>query len=210
MKTKLQLIPVFLLLAIGGAFAQDGEVQTVFGGDIKITGYGALINKFTSFRGEYANMTGAYGGIYLNHKFLIGISAAATTNNLPVPLEFSTDPARLMSYEYGQVGMINEYVFGSDKAVHFAVSLFTGSGFTIQYERYRDYMDNNYYTPIHRDENWFLVMEPGAQVEVNLLRWMRLATGVSYRKIFGADAAGTSDSNVSNAAYNIALKFGKF
>jgi hypothetical protein len=189
--------------------AQDGNVQTVFGGSIKATGFGALTNKFTTIRGRFANMNGVYGGIYLNHKFLIGVSASAVTNNLPVPLEFSVDPTRPMSYEYGQVGMINEYVIGSDKAIHFAFSLFTGSGFTIQYER-SHYTSDRFDPLLSRDENWFFVMEPGAQVEVNLLQWMRFCTGVSYRRTFGADGVGFNDNNLSSVAYNVALKFGKF
>jgi hypothetical protein len=208
-KRLIILFSALTFLAGNEALAQDDNIETVFGGSVKVTGYGALTNEFTTIRGGFANMTGAYGGVYLNSKFLIGVSAAAVTNNLPVPLAYSVDPTRNMSYEYGQVGMINEYVINSNKAVHFSVSMFTGAGFSVQYQRYNVY-EPDFVPGIDHDEDWFLVLEPGAQVEVNILRWMRFSPGISYRKSFGADAKGITDSSISNMSYNLTLKFGKF
>jgi hypothetical protein len=61
-----------------------------------------------------------------------------------------------------------------------------------------------------RDEDWFFVVEPGVQVEVNLLKWMRFSPGVSYRSVVNSNALGLSDSKLSDISYNVTLKFGKF
>ena len=191
----------------------NNDIQTVFkGGTHSITGYGAITNKFTYLGGEFANLVGAYGGVYINHQFMIGAGAAAMTNNLSVPFEYSTSPLRDMSYEYGQVGLIMEFAPASNKAVHLAFSLFSGAGFTLQHERTDwDDHDNDFdFDEDVEDENWFFVLEPGIQFEVNVFKWMRFSPGISYRAAFQSDGLGMRDSDVSNVSYNATLKFGRF
>ena len=174
--------------------------------------YGALSNKFTDIRGSYANMVEVYGGWYINHKFLLGIGAAAVTNNIPVPEQFNSVPGINMSYEYGQFGLMTEYIIGNHKAVHLAFQLFSGAGFTVQYQRYNwkddDFWEDHNNQP--HDQNCFFVAEPGVKVEMNLFRWLRFSPGVSYRRSFGSDANGLSDRDISGTSVNLTLKFGKF
>jgi hypothetical protein len=202
----------FLLILAGGITAHGQEIQTVFRNNHSGNGgYGALTNKFTTINGEFANLCGIYGGWYINHKFLLGVGAAALTNDIRVPEQYSVNKDIPMSYEYGQVGLVTEYVLGSNKVVHVAFNLFTGAGFTVQYNRDGDddwEWDGD--DEEKHDENWFFVAEPGVQVEVNLTRWMRFSPGVSYRIASGSEAPGLSDANLSDLSYNLTLKFGRF
>jgi hypothetical protein len=203
------IVTVAMVLFFNAASAQSGDVQTVFKRGLKSSGgYGAIMNKFTTIRGDYANIAGFYGGWYLNHKFLIGLEGAAVTNNIRVPQEFSLNPNRRLSYEYGQFGLRTEYVIASNKPVHLAFSLFGGAGFTLQYDRHN--LDDHLYGLDDNRADWFFVAEPGVQVEVNLFKWMRFSPGVSYRKSFGSDGAGLKDKDISGMSYNATLKFGKF
>ena len=190
------------------SIAQDGNVQTVFNGKLRSSGgYAGVSNKFTNIRGEYANLVGFYGGWFVNHRVMVGIGAAASTNNLRVPQQFSTDPNQSRTWQYGQFGLATEYVMNSDKPIHLAFNMFAGAGFTLQYLRDDwDHYGHNYSS----DENWFVVVEPGVQLEVNLLKWMRLSPGVSYRATFGSDGKGLGDSDLSRFSYNATMKFGKF
>ena len=188
---------------------ESQEIQTLFrGGHTSSGGYGAISNKFTTIRGQYANIVEVYGGWYVDHRLLIGLSASALTNNLPVPFEYRADPFINLSYGYGQVGMITEYVVGSRKAVHATFSLFAGTGFTLQYQR-SDWSNDNHHTHVHND-NWFFATEPGAALELNIFKWMRFSTGVSYRATIGSNTVGLTDKDLSNISYNATLKFGKF
>lgn len=188
-------------------FSKAQDVQTIFKGHA--SGYGAITNKFTTIRGDFANISGVYGGVYLNHQFLLGLEVAASTNDIKVPAEFSALPGRTLSYQYGQFGMVNEYALGSNKAVHAVFHLFYGAGFTLQYNR--NQWDNNYYEDMGaHDENWFFVIEPGVQLEMNLFKWMRFSPGVSYRSTHGSDAKGMADSDLRDFTYSATLKFGKF
>jgi hypothetical protein len=211
MKRQLRNLATAALVLIGSqAISQNGSVQTLFKGKFQSGGYGALTNKFTTIGGKFANISGIYGGWYINHRIMIGAGAAAVTNNVRVPQQFSADPLRDMSYEYGQVGLVTEYVAGSDKPLHFVFHLFSGAGFTLQYQRYGWHNGNNDYDGEIHDENWFFVAEPGVQLEINLFKWMRFSPGVSYRAAFGSDAIGLQDKDLSAFSYNATLKFGKF
>jgi hypothetical protein len=212
---KKSLIAGFLSLVSTFAWAQDEDIsrkhdiQTVFRNG-RVGGYGAITNKFTSIRGEFANISEVYGGVFINRRFLLGLGVAATTNYIPVPLEFSEAPANQLSYGYGQAGLVTEWVMGSNKSAHLVFHLFTGAGYTTQYERWtNNSFDWNESHPVY-DQNWFFVAEPGVQLEVNLFRWMRFSPGVSYRKAYNSTGRGLTDNDLSDWSYNLTLKFGKF
>ncbi len=192
---------------------RDDRIETVFkGGVSSVRGYGALANKFTTIRGEYANLVGAYGGVFINHQLMIGVGGAALTNRIKVPSEFSTAPLRDLNYEYGQFGLVTEYVVGSNNAFHIAFSLFSGAGFTLQNDREEWDHDDDFDWDDHEtgDTNWFYVLEPGVQFEINVFKWMRFSPGISYRAAFGSDGMGMRDSDISDISYNATLKFGGF
>lgn len=209
MKKKLQWVVTGVITILSfQVIAQDGNVKTIFNGNLRSSGgYGAITNKFTTIRGDYANLVGLYGGWYINHRFMVGVGGAASTNNLHVPQQFSTNPIHSRTWQYCQFGMTTEYVMHSDKAIHLAFHLFGGAGFTLQYRR--DDWDHNSHDNVS-DENWFVVAEPGVQLEINLFKWMRLSPGVSYRATFGSDGRGLPDSDLSAISYNATAKFGVF
>lgn len=193
--------------------AQDENIRTLFkGGNHRTTAYAALTNSITNIDGQYANLAGIYGGVYLNRRVMIGVGAAAATNNIPVPAQFSSIEGRDMSYEYGQFGLVTEVVVGSNRVFHPVFHLFAGPGFTVQYDRYGDNSEgwDAWDQRAKRDENWFMVAEPGVQLEINVFKWMRFSPGVSYRLAYGNDAKGLSDSKLSGMNLNLSLKFGRF
>ena len=212
MKKKLTyLAAVAAMLLCFSANAQEN--QTIFKNTRihRSGGYIALTNQFTTIDGHFANMPGIYGGWFVNRKLMVGIGAAATTNYIPVPALESNFPANKMTYQYGQVGLMTEYVVASTKLVHFNFNLLTGTGFTMQFDRREvDDWDWDFDDHDEDDPHFFFVVEPGVQVEFNVLKWMRFSPGISYRKAFGSNRNGLSDGNLSNISYNVALKFGIF
>jgi hypothetical protein len=196
------------------AYSEPYQIKTVFrSGKFASGGYGAISNKLTTIDGKFANMPEIYGGWFVNHKFMIGLGFAATTNNIEVPTEYSTLPDVDMSYEYGQAGLMLEYTLWSHRALHFSFQFFNGGAFTVQYQR-NLYEDNHYWDDYNydyeHDANFFFVTEPGVKVELNIFKWMRFCPGVSYRAAFGSDGLGLKDKDVSGASMNLTLKFGKF
>jgi hypothetical protein len=139
---------------------------------------------------------------------MVGVGMAASKNNIRVPSQFSSSPANKTFYQYGQFGFMTEYVLNSDKPIHLVLQAFGGAGFTLQCER--NQWHSNVNDPYAGDENWFAVVEPGVQLEMNVFKWMRFSPGVSYQATFGSDGAGVNDKALSGVSYNATLKFGKF
>jgi hypothetical protein len=203
MKTNLKFFTaLFVLFSTLSSYGQ--EIETLSGNHSG--GYGAKTSKFTKIGGKYAHMAGLYGGWYINHKFMIGAEAAFLTNDIKVPQQYSAYPGTNMNYGYGQFGLMTEYVTASSKVFHIGFQLFSGTGYTTQYERKNSH--DEYKNA--KDTNWFLVTEPGVNVEINVLRWMRFCTGLSYRAAFGSDATGLKDNDINGTSLNLSLKFGKF
>src|SRR3989337_2389174 len=102
MKRQLQLMVIVIMSVCSmQATAQDGNVKTIFKGNLRSSGgYAAISNKFTTIRGDYTNLAGLYGGWYINPRMRIGLGAAASTNNLRVPQQFSTDPNQNRTWQY--------------------------------------------------------------------------------------------------------------
>jgi hypothetical protein len=190
------------------------HIKTIFSnnGPRSSGGYIAFSNKLTAINGDYANLVEMYGGWYIGHRFLIGVGGAATTNYIPVPMEYSVNPNGRMTYEYAQAGLMTEYVIASDRAIHVAFQLFAGAGFTMQYDWHAWAHDSywNTYEDYDHNENFFAVAEPGVKVEVNVFRWLRFSPGISYRLAYGSDGIGLPDSAIEGTSVNLTLKIGKF
>lgn len=213
MKLKLYILVSALMLSVSALAQEDYYIRTIFNnrGHRSSGGYASLSNKFTTINGDYANLVELYGGWYINHRFLLGLAGAASTNNIQVPVQDRAEEDLDLSYQYVQCGMMTEYIISSHRAVHVGFQLFTGAGLTLQYEREGENEEHwdSYYDYDH-DENWFVVAEPGVKVEVNIFKWMRFTPGVSYRMAFGSEGKGLSDDDISGVSVNLGLKFGKF
>lgn len=204
---KTILMAGFCALIATASVAQEQPIQTIFKNG-HVGGYVALSNKFTRMAGEFANMPYVYGGVFINRRFLLGAGVAATTSYLPVPAVHSERPGARMSYGYAQGGLVTEWVMGSNRAAHLVFHLFTGAGYTMQYDR--DFGDaGNTHQSVY-DQNWFMVAEPGVQLELNLFRWMRLSPGISYRQTYDSQGRGLDDHALSHWTYSATLKLGKF
>jgi hypothetical protein len=223
MKTLLNRLILALILAtpvicMAQEFPEEQvepyRIHTIFRtGKYASGGYAALSNKFTTIDGKFANMPEIYGGWFVNHKFMVGLGFAATTNNIEVPSSDRTLPEVNMSYEYGQAGLMLEYTLWSHRALHLSFQFFNGGAFTVQYQR-GEYYDDHYWDDYgydnEHDSNFFFVTEPGVKVELNVFKWMRFCPGISYRMAYGSDGIGLKDKDVSAPSMNFTLKFGKF
>ena len=175
--------------------------------------YGSITNKFTFIKGEYANIAELYGGWVFNRKWMLGLGASALTNDIIVPDRFNSEPGEQSSYMYAQGGIVAEYIPQTDKKLHLVYHLFSGAGVTTQYERsdyLEDFFEDSFEADDDADHDLFFVAEPGIQLEINLLKWLRVAPGITYRVTIGNDGNGLGDSELSNVSFNLGLKIGKF
>jgi hypothetical protein len=60
------------------------------------------------------------------------------------------------------------------------------------------------------DQSQFFVIEPSIEVELNVIRFMRIAAGVSYRYASNLNLITTPNDSFNNFSGSVTLKFGRF
>ncbi|MBC7920983.1 MAG: hypothetical protein H7Z75_07795 [Ferruginibacter sp.] len=204
-----------ILLASPFARAQQAapaspEPETLFGRILKrSSGYGAAVTRFSSFHGELAVLAGGYGGWFINDRFLVGGGAYGLASGISAPDADNRYPGKRSTWAMGYGGLVLEYTLHSKKLVHPSFNTLVGAGGVGKYvhginNNNQDWQDYGY------DNSGFFVVEPGANVEVNLTRWFRFGAGASYRFIRGSNTSGITDAQLSAPAGNVSLKFGGF
>ena len=208
MKTLFALL--FSIAISSSLFAQS---ETLFDSDMRHGGYGGPVVKFTSVNGEFGVMVGGYGGWLINGQLMLGgggyglvsdIAASEATQKA----YYANGPKLYFDMGYG--GGIIEFIAANNNLVHFSVHTLIGAG-SVQYRTYRyaDFDDD--YRKVNIDPDAFFVLEPGANVELNVAPWMRTMIGGSYRYVSGINrTVGVGNEDLRGFSGNITFKFGTF
>ncbi|MCG8306744.1 MAG: hypothetical protein MI975_05075 [Cytophagales bacterium] len=204
MRTLILILGIIVGLA-GLAYAQEGEeelgrkdqMQTLFGFDAKITGYGSLESKFTRLNAKDAVVIGGHGGVIFNRYFYFGLGAYGLVTSNKHPGSF---PEESLDLEMGYTGLMMGFNIMPKKVVHFSIPLFVGVG-NLELEHKNVFIENSA----------FFLLEPGLQLELNVVRFMKIGLGGSYRLVHGSNLRNNiSDDDLSYWSGNFALIFGKF
>ena len=207
---RLATITSFLSLLIGSsAFAQtvaapaepaEEQPQTVTGGlrngPTQLTGWFVAPTFTTSrFDGSLAYSPGIRAGIYLNRRVSIGVAANAVGND---DSSYDGTPVRNVG-TYG--GLLLQYVVQSNRLLHATLESTIGSGrWCVEISKESDGCTG-------RD---FLVFEPAANLEVNVAKHVRVATGVGYRFAVAGSGPGPNSEGMSSLVARTSVIFGTF
>jgi len=197
---------LFVLLFVTVLKAQnDDEIQTLLGNDLKYGAYGSFDMRFSNFNNKAGLLLGGKGGIILNHQLVIGGGGYGLTNRTHITLSdgMGNDSTGRLNFGYG--GVLLEYIAFHAKAVHFSVPLLIGSGSAKIYSYDFNFFDNSLI-----EASTFMVLEPGIDIELNLLSFMRFGIGASYRYIAGTYMENLNDGQLSGLSINASFKFGYF
>lgn len=204
MKTYITLFS-FLLATL--SFTQTADAQraeTLFSNDIRHGGFGALQYGVTSINGQAAYLRGSRGAWVIRfrdgHAINLGFGGYRTHTNFDAinPDSFNHDNPEMRT-NYG--GFEIEYLNRTLNLVHFGVQSMIGSG----HVRFAD-KDID----LEKTSDNYFVIQPGANIHLNVTHWFRLSGGVFYRHASNVNLEGTSDSDLSGPSAILALRFGKF
>ncbi|MBO3698695.1 hypothetical protein [Roseivirga sp. E12] len=212
---KKTTITLCLLLLTSLAFSQEnGEMKTLFGngGIYSHGGYGGLSTSYSNIGGRDAILIGGRGAWLINHRLGIGLAGTGFLTEARTDLQLND------RYEFvgGYGGLFLEFIVNPESPVHISFPLTIGAG-GIAYARSHNSFRGGDFDFLEEDSQAFFVVEPGIELELNVIKFMRVAFGASYRYTSDIDLnylndgqAITSKDALRGLSGGITLKFGKF
>lgn len=209
-------LSIILVLGISFINAQENtnEVRTIFGSseDKSNGGYGALMVNYGRVMERDAIVIGGRGAWVIDHNFGLGMGGYG----------FMTDPKMdlFLGEEYqvsgGYGGLIFEPIIAAKSPVHLSIPILIGAGGIVYNQHWQE---NDYEEDFesYEDSDAYFVLEPGVEVEFNMLKFFRLGLSVTYRytsnihlNYKSSDMAIGGEDMLRGFNYGIVMKFGKF
>ncbi len=168
--------------------------------------YGQSNSAFTSFAGGSAMLL-------LNKRLALGVTAQQSLSET-----FSPNGVSPLVLQSAFGGGKLEYTLHPDAAFHLTFPLVVGVG-EVRADSLHTH-DNGVDHEMHGDghdfertgmDGTYFLIQPGVQVEVNLLRYAKLFAGANYRITSNMDSASTLPSDaLQGLSLNVGLKVGWF
>lgn len=181
----------------------DFEPKTLFGNSSSLGLYGAFTMEMANIEKQEALILGGRISFVLDHAVDIGIAGYGLATSPKV----QGDDTVSLSGGYG--GIHIEPVIGSRLPVHISFPTLVGVGGMATFEEIDDVFDLAN-VKSHRDNDAFVIVEPGAVVEFNLTKHVRLATGASYRYAYGLNLENVNKTALNGVSARFTLKVGSF
>ncbi len=215
---RIVILTTLIVCQLMTASAQENkreskEVKTIFGGGTSFGGFLEVGAKAGDINGQSGLLVGGAISAVFSSRVNIGLAGYG----LATQIEADTydEENRKLEVDMGYGGLLIEPIIGNSKMVHLTVPVLLGvGGAGLRYDRIRDFSDPD--PDRERKEFWhqetdvFLVAEPGLNIELNLLRNVRLDLGATYRYVYDNNLEGLSDQELSGFTGSVGLKFGWF
>jgi len=200
-----------IIISLPAWSQEEEEVSTLFGskdGQIHHGGWGALTFGYTQINGKDTYLMGARGGWLIDHHFTIGLAGNGFVSDQDYYLDnYDYNPVNIAG---GYGGLFLEANIMPFYPVHITIPVTIGAG-GITYTNQKWWEGDEYDDPASSiDSDAFFVLEPGIEVEVNLISFMRLAVGGSYRYTSNVSLINTEGDLLRGFNGYFGLKFGWF
>ena len=187
-------------------YYKSKEMKTLLGRDRMGGGYGSFTLGYTVIDNHHAVLLGGRLAWVASHYIGIGFGGTGFINEYHY--EPSIDRDVFLTGGYG--GLYIEPILFPKMPVHLSFPTLLGAG-GISYITKNQDINNSFI----EDSEAFLLIEPAAEVELNLTRLFRLAIGASYRfptsfRVGSTDSPVVDAESLKGLSYMVTLKFGKF
>lgn len=214
---KKTVIAIALLSLMGRSIGQEIKKElkndrTVFGSSNSLGGFIGFTSKVGDINGQTSLMVGGQISGVFSSKFNIGFAGYGLTTN--VDSDTYDEKGELYELHMGYGGLLIEPVIASKSMVHITVPIFLGLGGAGTHRQFNHPLTSdeieNFEKKYEFETDVILVAEPGLNIEVNLLKNVRLDLGASYRYVYDSNVKGINDQELSGISGNVSLKFGWF
>jgi len=209
---KILLLILSAVFIFSSTYSQEGdeEIQTIFSRVSSNGFYGGLSLGYSDIDQRHAFVVGARGAWIINHSLAIGLGGKAFANEY----EFDALEGEYVNLQGGYGGLLIEPILGGQQRIHLAIPILIGGGGIMHADEYDPHWPSGagYYTDRSyiNDRAAFFVLEPGVELELNLLRFLRVSLGAYYRYTSQIDLYDTPSDALNGFSYELAVKFGKF
>ena len=191
-----------LILSLFIPLAAIAEHENLISGDIDHGGFGGPLIGVSRLGGETVILSGGRGAWLIDHRFFIGGGGYNLSSELQRTGINPQDPAKAYKLQLNYGGLEFGAIFEPEKLVHYTVMATIGRG-TIRWVELND-------ATISFQKDDFLLVEPHAGVEMNVVEWMRLCLGASYRYAINVRISYLTESDINGFSARLTLKFGSF
>ena len=186
------------------------EFKTLFGDrPVSHGGYGAFSINYSQIDDKDAIIFGARGAWVIGHGFALGFAGAGFLN------DYSWNPAiaggRNVNLAGGYGGLLMEPIIFAKFPVHISIPILIGAGGIAYTSTFNPLpYEPESYDLFVEDATGYLILEPGIEIEINVVRFFRLAVGGYYRYTSRIQLYDTPEDVLNGWSAGITLKFGKF
>ena len=186
-----------------------------------IGGFFSFDNKLSTLHGANVWFSGGTFGIVINHQMRIGLGGYSLKTKSMFDYANPVEDNQVYQFnnEIGYFGLAFEYVFFPDAPVHITTPvLLAGGSAKIKQEVPLNQVtfpdpqgiEDTYWATV--EKSILCVIEPGINIELEILPWMSLDIGTSYRFVLGSElnTIPNTDRNLSGASFHTGLKFSCF
>lgn len=197
---------------------QVDDNRTVFNGIRSFGGFMGVSSKVGDVNGQSALLAGVEFAAVLSSQINIGFVGYGLTTHVESDASDSYDNPYDIHMGYG--GLLIEPVIASKRMVHLSFPIILGVGGAGTHKSMKtinqirkannDLTDRDNVEFYRHETDVILVGEPGINLEINLLKNMRLNLGGSYRYVYDSQIEDVSDEELSGPMVSAGLRFGWF
>jgi hypothetical protein len=189
------VFPASAPTAVAGQAEPETLTSGASSGGTRISGWFLAPTFGTTVFGDRVSYSpGLRGGVYLNKQFAVGLTAHGVVSS---ETKIENDEVRNLG-SYG--GLLLQYIWRSDQLVHGTLESTIGNGRWCSATGGSDSCSSKQ----------FLVFEPAANLEINVAKHVRIASGVGYRFAVAGSGEGPSSREMSSLVVRSSLIFGSF
>ena len=205
------LLGIISTLLIPAAHAQNiikepSEANTLFNSGESIGGFIGFRTKVGDVNDESGLFVGGEIAAVFSHRMNIGFAGYGLVTEIDA--DTRGQDGELFQLNMGYGGLFLEPVIGSNKIVHLTLPIIIGAGGVgLTHERF---ISTNHNHEFIEDTDAFFIIEPGLNMQINLLKYVRLDVGLTYRHIDGTNIEEVTDDELGGLTVGMGLRFGWF
>jgi len=197
--------------------AGDPPMRTLLGGDSTLHhgGWGAPSAHYTRIMDQDAMLVGLRGGWIINHRFTLGFAGHGLVTDVVNKdydnylIDNGTVIRDNSRFFMGYGGLLLEPVIAYRSPLHITLPIIIGAGgcgYGYNSELPDDFDPYTY----SDDAQAFFVIEPGIELEMNVISLVRVGIGASYRYTSDIDLPTTAKDALHGLNAGVTIKVGRF